>query len=108
MVEKWLLQVEETMILSIRYVIKDAVAEYPKVARRKWVIEWPGQVVICSSQVYWTLDVENAFRNNTLKDYLEVCNNQITETVSLVRGKLDSGTRITLGALIVIDVHGRN
>ena len=67
MVEKWLLQVEETMINSIRFVIKDAVAAYQKVPRMKWVVEWPGQVVICYSQVYWTQDVENAFKTNTLK-----------------------------------------
>lgn len=108
MVEKWLQQVEEEMITSVRFVIKDACGAYPKVDRKKWVVEWPGQVVICGSQNYWTADVENAIQTNTLQNYLEVCNQQITETVALVRGKLESGTRITLGALIVIDVHARD
>ena len=36
MVEKWLLQVEEMMIQSLRYVIKDAVADYIVKDRKKW------------------------------------------------------------------------
>jgi dynein heavy chain len=106
MVEKWLIQVEENMILSIRFVIKDATADYVKTPRKKWVIEWPGQVVICAGQIYWTSETEQAIKSNTLRDYLEVCNNQINDTVALVRGDLEMGARITLGALIVIDVHG--
>lgn len=107
MVEKWLIQVEETMLNSMRMVIKEATEDYPKVDRKKWVLEWPGQVVICSSQIYWTLDSEHAIENGKLGDYLETCNNQINDTVALVRGELDIGARITLGALIVIDVHGK-
>lgn len=67
MVEKWLLQVEDMMITSVRYVIKDATEDYVKTPRKQWVVEWPGQVVICSSQVYWTAEAEAAIQNSSLK-----------------------------------------
>ena len=56
--------------------------------------------------MYWTTAVTEAIQKGSLKDYLELCNGQIDQIVTLVRGKLPSMARITLGALIVIDVHG--
>lgn len=44
MVEKWLLQVEETMIQSVRKVISNSIDAYLNTAREKWVLDWPGQV----------------------------------------------------------------
>lgn len=39
--------------------------------------------------------------------YLAKSNKQIDEVVALVRGSLSKMARITLEALIVIDVHGK-
>ena len=60
MVEKWLLQVEETMVLSIRDVIRKSVNAYAVTPRKQWVIEWPGQIAICVSCIYWTGEVTDA------------------------------------------------
>ena len=67
MVEKWLLQVQQTMIISLKDVMGNAVASYVQDPRRKWVLEWPGQIIIAASTVYWTTDVTDAIKNGTLK-----------------------------------------
>ncbi|XP_055507859.1 dynein axonemal heavy chain 3 [Leucoraja erinacea] len=108
MVEKWLLQVEGMMLSSIKHVIKEGIANYVELPRRKWVIQWPGQVVISVSSIYWTSEVSDAITQGTLPDYLKKSNEQISEIVELVRGKLSGGERMTLGALTVIDVHARD
>ncbi|KAL5473898.1 hypothetical protein EMCRGX_G028462 [Ephydatia muelleri] len=108
MVEKWLLQVQDTMIQSLKDITEKAYAAYAQVPRSKWVLEWPGQVVIAVSTIYWTQEVTSAIEEGTLKEYLEKSNKQIEEIVQLVRGKLSSMSRITLGALTVIDVHARD
>nr|XP_014349786.1 PREDICTED: dynein heavy chain 3, axonemal [Latimeria chalumnae] len=108
MVEKWLLQVEEKMLASVKQVIQDGIEEYLQVPRKKWVLQWPGQAVICASSVFWTREVSEAISTGTLQGYLEKSNQQISDIVELVRGKLSSGARLTLGALTVIDVHARD
>jgi len=66
MVEKWLLQVEDMMMQSVRYVLKDACLDFVTKDRNQWVIEWPGQVVIAGSQVYWTQECEQNITEKTL------------------------------------------
>uniref|UniRef100_A0A8D2M5U6 Dynein axonemal heavy chain 3 n=1 Tax=Zonotrichia albicollis TaxID=44394 RepID=A0A8D2M5U6_ZONAL len=103
MVEKWLLQVEEMMLASVRQVLQNGIKGYSQVPRKEWVLQWPGQAVICISSIYWTEEVSEAIRKKALQS-----NVQIKDIVELVRGKLSSGARLTLGALIVIDVHARD
>ncbi|XP_066529410.1 dynein axonemal heavy chain 12 [Hoplias malabaricus] len=109
-VEKWLVQVEDVMLRSIRDVINRSRLAYPEKERSQWVREWPGQVVLCTSQMYWTLEVHEAIRSgaNGLKNYYDQLQNQLNDIVELVRGKLPKQTRTTLGALVTIDVHARD
>lgn len=62
MVEKWLVEVEESMLSNVRKVISDSVKDYANTPRKKWVISWPGQVVICCSSIYWTTEVTEAMK----------------------------------------------
>uniref|UniRef100_A0A8C4E4W3 AAA+ ATPase domain-containing protein n=1 Tax=Dicentrarchus labrax TaxID=13489 RepID=A0A8C4E4W3_DICLA len=104
MVEKWLLQVEKLMLRSVQHVIHQGVIQYTELPRKKWVLQWPGQVVICASSIFWTTEVSEAIQTNSLPK----CNAQIADIVELVRGRLAGGARMTLGALTVIDVHARD
>ncbi|MEJ1273900.1 hypothetical protein NN561_004775 [Cricetulus griseus] len=108
MVEKWLQQVEEVMLASMRQVIENGIEAYAQVPRKAWVLQWPGQVVICVSSIFWTKEVSEALVEDTMLDFLKKSNEQISDIVELVRGKLSSGARLTLGALTVIDVHARD
>uniref|UniRef100_A0AAY5EFA7 Dynein heavy chain hydrolytic ATP-binding dynein motor region domain-containing protein n=1 Tax=Electrophorus electricus TaxID=8005 RepID=A0AAY5EFA7_ELEEL len=92
------------MVRSIRHA-------YPETKRNQWVREWPGQVVLCTSQMYWTLEVHEAIRSGPgqgLKNYYDQLQSQLKDIVELVRGKLPKQTRTTLGALVTIDVHARD
>ncbi|KAK3779700.1 hypothetical protein RRG08_013655 [Elysia crispata] len=108
LVERWLQQVEEVMKLSLREVMGKAVNAYPNIDREEWVLQWPGQIVLAASQIHWTAEVTQAIRYGGLRAYLARSNKQVEAIVAMVRGKLTKMARITLGALIVIDVHARD
>jgi len=67
-------------------------------------------VVLCVSQIYWTSEVHEAikFGPKGLQSYWEKLKEQLLGIVALVRGKLTKQQRITLGALVTIDVHARD
>ncbi|CAF1455240.1 unnamed protein product [Rotaria magnacalcarata] len=109
-VEKWLIQVEDVMLKSVRHVIEQSYVAYPNEYRSEWVTNWPGQVVLCVSQIFWTTEVKEALVTGVkgLTEYYAKLEAQLGDIVELVRGKLNKQTRITLEALVVIDVHAKD
>ncbi|GIL46228.1 hypothetical protein Vafri_3260 [Volvox africanus] len=110
-VEFWLIKVEEQMRMSVATVMKQAIKAYATTARGKWILEWPGQVVLAVAQAYWTMGVVEALTSSGifgLVEYGEQCRRDLMEEVMLVRGQLKPLERATIGALVVLDVHARD
>ena len=59
MVEKWLLQVEKQMVKSLRDTIEKAMSSYYSTELSSWVVDWPGQAVVCCRLI-------TVFHNNLL------------------------------------------
>ena len=45
------------MVVSGRYYMTDAVAAYEEKARDLWLFDYPAQVSLCGTQVWWTTEV---------------------------------------------------
>ena len=60
LVEMWLLEVEEQMMLSIKDICEKALNDYPKTSRDKWVMGRQGQAILCIAMLYWTKDNEDS------------------------------------------------
>jgi len=96
------------MIDSLKALAKKSLQAYPKTNRTEWSTQWPGQIVLAISQIFWTTEVEHAISEGQLEEYIAVQREQIEGIVFMVRGQLKEQERITLKALTVIDVHARD
>jgi hypothetical protein len=48
------LQVEAGMVASVQETVRKGMAAYPDRPRAQWVLEWPGQVVLAVTAIFWT------------------------------------------------------
>jgi dynein heavy chain len=53
-VEIWMTDLEKSMFATLKEKTKQAVENYTQVARTEWVKSWPGQIILCVSQIFWT------------------------------------------------------
>ena len=82
------LKVEEQMVITIRDVTERAYKAYLQTDRNVWVKEWPGQIVICVSTIYWTSEVHEQLSKGDvkhLKTYHDGLQVQLNQIVALVK-----------------------
>ncbi|XP_015110698.1 dynein heavy chain 1, axonemal [Diachasma alloeum] len=107
-VEEWLGQVELAMQRTLRQIIEEALDHLQTEVYEEWVYMWPGQVVICANQIFWTAQVENAINLNSLNEYYTVMLTELDTLRGLIRGMPTQIQRLMLESLITIQVHARD
>jgi dynein heavy chain len=66
-IEKWLCEVQEEMIATLRKLMKEANKEYAGMDRKKFVMERKGQIVATVAQIQWCATTEQAL-NELIND----------------------------------------
>jgi len=109
-VEKWLLEVENVMQKTLHQITRDSLRDV-NTKRVDWVRKWPGQVILAVNQIRWTSEAESALtkaKDLDLEGFDKQLTDELNDIIELVRGDLTDLERLTLGALVVIDVHARD
>ncbi|KAB7494340.1 hypothetical protein Anas_04770 [Armadillidium nasatum] len=92
----------------------DAVVAYEEKPRDKWVCEYPAQVALTGTQIWWTVEVNAAFAQleegyeNALRDYYKKQVHQLNFLISLLIGELTKQQRQKIMTICTIDVHARD
>jgi dynein heavy chain len=74
-VEVWLNRLLDKQCATVLHWLTDAVAAYEEKSREQWILDFPGQIALTGSQIWWTTEVNIAFAKleegfeNALKDY---------------------------------------
>uniref|UniRef100_H3BBD5 Dynein axonemal heavy chain 17 n=1 Tax=Latimeria chalumnae TaxID=7897 RepID=H3BBD5_LATCH len=113
-VEIWLNRVLERMCATLRHEIADAVVTYEEKPREQWIFDYPAQVTLTCTQIWWTTEVGIAFARleegyeNALKDYFKKQVSQLNTLITLLIGNLSVGDRQKIMTICTIDVHARD
>ncbi|XP_072311900.1 dynein axonemal heavy chain 9 [Eucyclogobius newberryi] len=113
-VEVWLNAVLETMRSTVRHQMTEAVMAYEDKPRDQWLLDFPAQVALTGTQIWWASDVGVAFArleegyDGALKEYLKKQVTQLNTLISLLIGQLSPGDRQKVMTICTIDVHARD
>lgn len=113
-VELWLNQVTNVMRYTLNRLFAQSIESYEKKARDIWIFDWPAQVALCISQIFWSIEVHDIFQRieegyeNALKDYQRKQITQLNALINLLLGDLSSGDRQKIMTICTIDVHSRD
>ncbi|XP_046496348.1 dynein axonemal heavy chain 10 isoform X7 [Equus quagga] len=114
-VEDWMTAVLNEMRRTNRLITKEAIFRYCEDRSRvDWMLLYQGMVVLAASQVWWTWEVEDVFRQvqrgekQAMKNYGKKMHQQIDELVTRITMPLSRNDRKKYNTVLIIDVHARD
>ncbi|XP_036884188.1 dynein heavy chain 9, axonemal isoform X2 [Sturnira hondurensis] len=113
-VEIWLNHVLVHMKATIRYEMTEGVTAYEEKPREQWLFDYPAQVALTCTQIWWTTEVGMAFARleegyeSAMKDYHKKQVAQLKTLISMLIGPLSKGDRQKIMTICTIDVHARD
>ncbi|XP_036352277.2 dynein axonemal heavy chain 10 [Ochotona princeps] len=114
-VEDWMTAVLNEMRRTNRRITKEAIFRYCEDRSRvDWMLLYQGMVVLVASQVWWTWEVEDVFRQvqrgekQAMKSYGKQMHRQIDELVTRITTQLSKNDRKKYNTVLIIDVHARD
>ncbi|XP_039735198.1 dynein axonemal heavy chain 10 [Pteropus medius] len=114
-VEDWMTAVLQEMRRTNRLITKEAIFRYCEDRSRvDWMLLYQGMVVLAASQVWWTWEVEDVFRQvqkgekQAMKNYGKKMHQQIDELVTRITTPLSKNDRKKYNTVLIIDVHARD
>ncbi|XP_008430693.1 dynein heavy chain 11, axonemal isoform X2 [Poecilia reticulata] len=113
-VEEWLTRLEESMRNCIKVHLSEAVSVYEDRSREQWILEFPAQIALTGSQIWWSNDMELVFKRleegfeSALKDYNKKQVFQLNILTEMLLGELSPGDRQKIMSVCTVDVHARD
>lgn len=113
-VEDWLNRVTNIMRYTLNRLFAQSIESYENKARDCWILDWPAQVSLCISQIYWSIEINEIFTRieegyeSAMKDYQRKQILQLNALINLLLGDLSSGDRQKICTICTIDVHSRD
>ncbi|XP_072908128.1 dynein axonemal heavy chain 10 [Hemitrygon akajei] len=114
-VEDWMTAVLGEMRRTNRLITKEAIFRYCEtLSRNDWMLVYQGMVVLASTQVWWTWEVEDVFQRfkkgdkQAMKNYAKKMHQQIDDLVTRITQPLSKNDRKKYNTVLIIDVHARD
>ena len=83
-VEKWLVEVEDVMLKSVKEFHEKAMQDYTRKEREKWVCAWQGMGVLCVAMMFWTSQAEESMKKGGIEG-LRAFSDKLNKQVSIYK-----------------------
>lgn len=99
---------------TIQHYMGEGAIAYEEKPRDQWLFDYPAQVSLCGTQIWWSAEVNIAFSrveegyDNAMRDYYKKQVYQLSTLISLLLGDLSKEDRQKIMTICTIDVHSRD